>query len=210
MAGTAAIISAVAAVGGAAAQADSARRASNQARDAANAGAAAADPAASLRPFFQDQILSRWGQLSTTNPNEIMQDPSFQFLQQQGLQGIANGNTAQFGSGPKRNGTFYEDMSRFNQGLASTYIDNQFKRNMSLMGNLGAFSGLTTGSPGTAGQVLGSTTPAQMGYNMNDQTYQQIGGAINSIGRLNWGGAGTGTPNTSGSIGGIPIGQPGA
>lgn len=181
-------VAAVAAVGGVAVQSDAARRAQNQQRDAAAAGAAAADPASGLRPFFQDQLRGNWDRLSAVNPNDILTDPSFQFIQGQGMGAIKNDASAK---GLLRSGTMLEDMSKFNTGLASQYVDMQFSRNQELLRNLGNFSGLNIGSPGTAGNILNTSgnNAAMLGYGNTNDTLQQIGGIINRVGM-----GGVGTP----------------
>lgn len=179
----AAIATAAAAVGGAAQANRNARRAQQQAGQAAEEGAAAADPGAVLRPDFQNLLMGLWPSLSGVNSAQILQDPSFKFQQQMGMQGIENAASA---NGLLRSGTLLEDMAKFNQGLASTYVDKQFGRNMEMLKLLGAFSGLTTGSPGAAGQILGQggMNNAVNGYNWNNNTMGQIGGAITQIGNL--------------------------
>lgn len=179
----AATIMAIAAVAGAAMQNRNARNATRAAGQAAQDGAAAADPAAAHRPFFQNELLARWPQLSGTNFGEILSDPSFQFLKQQGETAAVNHASA---AGLLRSGTLLEDLSKFNQDLSSTYIDKQFARQMGMLGILGNFSGLNIGNPGAAGNILaqGGLSAAQLGYNANANTQQGIGNAINQVGRL--------------------------
>lgn len=173
----------VVAAGSAAAQSHQASRARQQAGQQAQDAAAAADPAAGLRPIFQDDLLSRWRGLSSVNPAEITNDPNFKFQQEQGMTGIKNQASA---AGLLRSGTLLEDMSKFNQDLSSTFIDKQFGRNMQMLNVLGNFSGLNMGNPGAAGGILGNsaTNLLASGNASNNQMWQQAGGIASQIGRL--------------------------
>lgn len=194
-----------ASAGGAVAANRNARAAQRQAGQAAEAGAAAADPASGMRPFFQDQLGAMWPNLSGVNYAQILQDPSFQFLKNQGETAAINQASA---GGLLRSGTLLEDLSKFNQDLASTYVDKQFARNMSMLGILGNFSGLNIGNPGQAGNIIanGGMQNAQFGYTAGDRTQQQIGGVVSQIGRLfnNIGNNGIGYGQASGDPGAGP------
>lgn len=197
-----------ASAGGAVAANRNARAAQRQAGQAAEAGAAAADPASGMRPFFQDQLGAMWPNLSGVNYAQILQDPSFQFLKNQGETAAINQASA---GGLLRSGTLLEDLSKFNQDLASTYVDKQFARNMSMLGILGNFSGLNIGNPGQAGSIIatGGMQNAINGYNMGVNTQNNVGAAISQIGRLfnNSGSSGYSTGGTGNWESGTPGGN---
>lgn len=159
--------------GSAISQADSARKARNQAADAAKT----ADPASGIRPMFQDWLADNWGKLATTDPNQIMQNPSFQFQKAEGERGIANLNSSIYGS--RRNGTLMEDMDKFNTGLLSNFTHQQFLDNMALLGLGGNFAGMTTGNPGMAGSL--ELQGSQNAITNNQNMWSQIGGGLQYI-----------------------------
>lgn len=153
------------------------------ASQAATNGAAAADPAAAYRPQFMAYLQEKFPQLSSVNYGDITSDPSFKFLHDQGMRDVTGAASA---AGTLRSGTLMEDMSKFNEGLADTFINSQFQRNMALMGQLGNFSGLNIGNPGVAGQIT-----ANAGLNnfaMGNNVMGQIGSGVSMASRL-WGGA---------------------
>lgn len=170
------VVAAVIGAGTAVYSASQARSNAGRVQNAANQGANQADPGAGLRPAFQDILMQKFPQLGSTDPNDILKDPSFQFLHDQGMRDINNKASS---DGTLRSGTILEDMSKFNQDLSSTYMDKQFQRNMSMLGVLGNFSGLNTGQPGVAGQIT-----AQGGVNTSNAMTQgmaQLGGAASYL-----------------------------
>lgn len=187
------VIGAVAAVVGAGSSVYSASRANKGntiAQNAADEAAQRADPAAAERPWYQDYLHRNFMGLASTDPSQIMNDPSFRFLHDQGMRDIDNKASS---DGTLRSGTVLEDMSRFNQDLSSQYIQQQFSRNMALMGQLGNFSGLNIGNPGVAGQV--TMQGGLSGQNTYNSAISQIGGAANALGRA-FGGTGATSPTT--------------
>lgn len=177
-----AIASVVAAAGSAASQADSSRRARNMAVDASKL----ADPAAPDREQYRNWLTANFPSMSSPDPNEILKNPNFQFMKDQGNLAITNANASTMGS--RRNGTLLEDMSKFNTGLASGFINDQFQRNMSVMGLAADLGGFRVGAPGTAGQIL--ATAGQNAVGNNSDMWNQIGGGLQLLRR---GGTGGGT-----------------
>jgi hypothetical protein len=167
----------------------------NTARDTATQGAQMADPAGPDRGFFRDWLKQNFMSLGNPDPNEILKNPNFQFMKQQGELGVMNNNVANFGS--MRNGTLAEDMSKFNTGLASNFIGDQFQRNMQLMGFAGGLGGFSSGNLGASGQIMAGGGQNYFG-NMNNAMGQlgQAGMfAMNNMGSFN--------PNTSYNANGV-------
>lgn len=191
MAVTGAIAAVVGAVGGIAGQADASRRASHVASNAADR----ADPFGSQRPQYQDWLSSNFPLLSSPNPEDILKNPNFQFMKAQGDMGIKNLNSSVFGS--PRNGTLFEDMGKFDTGIASGFINDQFNRNMASL-SLGAdLSGARIGAPGQAGQIL--ATAGQNAVGNQSDMWGQVGGGMQLLSRYRGSSGGLNPAFTSGS-----------
>lgn len=142
-------------------------------------GANAADPAAAQRPFFQDYLRNHFNNLANPDPRAIQDNPNYKFMQAEGYNDIIRADTANLGS--TRGGTFGEDMAKYSSGLASSFIQQQFQNNMSVMDRLSGLGGFTTGSPAAAGQIL--ATGGQQGYNNFNNSLGQIGAGLQVFGR---------------------------
>lgn len=194
------VAAAIAATGvlGAGVSAYSAHQNQNAANNAARNGAAAADPAASYRPYYMAYLEDKWPSLASTNYTDILNDPSFKFVHDQGMRDITGGASAM---GTLRSGSLIEDSSKFNTGLADSFINSQFQRNMALMGQLGNFSGLNIGNPGVAGQITANA--GMNNFGMGNNVMGQIGSGISMAQRL-WGGP---SGSSSGSVNVPGIGE---
>lgn len=199
----AAVAAAAAVVGAGTAvySASQAHKGTSIAQETANTAADRADPAAAQRPFYQQWLTQNWDRLSSLNPAEIMKDPSFRFLQENGMRDINNKASS---DGTLRSGTVLEDMSKFNQDLSSTYMDKQFARNMSLMGQLGNFSGLNIGNPGVAGQV--TMQGGLAGQQLYNNGINQLGGAFGALSRAAGNYTGAATPTSAFTYNGTDAG----
>jgi hypothetical protein len=161
--------------------------------DATQQGAQQADPFAALRPYFQSALQGQWQDLSNMNPESILKNPNFQFLQEIGQggrygAGIPGQNAAEFGS--NRNGKLAMDLSSFNQGLASNFIQQQFENNMRVLGFLGGASGIGFGDPGSAGRITAGGPAASQNFVTNG--VNAIGSGINGLKPLFNSGSGSG------------------
>jgi hypothetical protein len=123
----------------------------------AQAGAAAADPFASQRPQYQQQ-LQQMMQPGGFTP----QDPSYQFRFDQGMNAVNAGSAA---SGMLNSGNRMLALENYGQGQASTEYANQFSR-------LSQLAGGNIGSPAAAGQIIQSQSA------LNQQGASAIGNAV--------------------------------
>lgn len=147
MAGTAAIIGAVASTASAANSIAQSRRANSAANNAADRS----DPFAGMRPEFQDMLRTMFPQLISLDPNDIQKDPQFQFQRDQGLQAVDNMASSQ---GLTRSGNHEQERIKFASGLAGQFANDRFNHQMSILGLLGKFAGVDTGSPAAAGNAI--------------------------------------------------------
>ena len=164
----------------------------------AKESAAMADPFASQRPQYQQQL-----QQLMTDPNSFKQDPGYQFALSQGQQAISGASNALYGG--TRAGALYPELAKYTEGYAAQNYDNRIQQLMQM-------AGVQSGSPGTAGalnaggyqnqgQDLGSGTG-----NLLRSLFPQAGGGIGALISQLLGGGGS-----SGSIpsnfGGSPTGD---
>lgn len=105
----------------------------------AQQAAGAADPFASQRGQYQQQLAALM-----QNPSSITSQPGYQFQLQQGLNSV-QGSAAS--SGMLNSGNVLTALNKYGQDYASTQLQNQ-----ELL--LAQLSGANVGSPGTAGQIL--------------------------------------------------------
>lgn len=146
----------------------SSRDAANTMSRATDSAAARADPFASERSGYQDML----GQMMT-NPNYMMQDPSYNFRVQQGQDALERSNAAR---GYLGSGNMNFDLQKYGQDMASQEYGNQYKR-------LSELAGVNAGSPAVAGQTYG-----QGMTNVANQN-QQTAGSLGNMGRSiydNW------------------------
>lgn len=124
----------------------------------ATRAAAAADPFASQRSGYQKQLSDMM------NPNGAgftPSDPSYAFRESEGIKAVNLGAAA---GGFENSGNRLAELQKYGQGLASQEYQAQYTR-------LSALAGVTSGAPGTAGQILAQ---------QNSQN-QQSAGAFGSI-----------------------------
>ncbi len=107
-------------------------------RASQGAAADAADPFASERPQYQDQLNTLMtGKFDAT-------DPSYKWRFDQGMEATNRGAAA---SGMLRSGNRLAALNDYGQGQASTEYANQFSR-------LSQLAGANIGSPAAAGQII--------------------------------------------------------
>jgi hypothetical protein len=143
--------------------------------------ARAADPFGQFRTGFGQQLTGQFGSLTNPNPQDIANDPNYQFQLQQGMGAVNKGAAA---SGMLGSGTRLLDLQKMGQGLASNFEDKQWGRNMSILQMLGQFSGATTGSPGGAANAM-----MQGNANSQNQLNGGLGNIMSGLGglsRSNW------------------------
>jgi hypothetical protein len=148
-----------------------------------DAAVQAADPFAGQRGYFGLETIGRYRDLDNFDPNEILNDPNYQFQLEQGLGAIDKGAAA---SGMLGSGTRLMDLQKFGSGLASNFADRQFNRKMSILQMLGGLSGATTGSPAAAAgaiQAGANNASAQSNYGLNSIT-----SGLNGLSKVNWSG----------------------
>ena len=105
----------------------------------AKESAAMADPFASQRPQYQQQLLGLM-----TDPNSFKQDPGYQFALSQGQRAISGASNALYGG--TRAGSLYPELAKYTEGYASQSYDNRIQQLMQM-------AGVQSGSPGTAGAL---------------------------------------------------------
>jgi hypothetical protein len=105
----------------------------------AKESAAMADPFASQRPQYQQQL-----QQLMTDPNSFKQDPGYQFALGQGQEAISGASNALYGG--TRAGSLYPELAKYTEGYASQSYDNRIQQLMQM-------AGVQAGSPGTAGAL---------------------------------------------------------
>jgi len=124
----------------------------------AQSAANAADPFASQRGQYQQQLSNL-----INNPSSITSTPGYQFGLQQSQNAVEGSAAA---NGMVNSGNVLNALSTNAQGYAATQLNNQ-----ELL--LAQLSGANVGSPGTAGQIL---------QNQNTQNQQAAGVVGNQIG----------------------------
>lgn len=199
-AGVASIATAVIGAGSAIYSARQSRRIGEQAAEMA-------DPFAESRPLFAQKLLDNWDRLTSTNPNDILRDPEFQFLKEQGLGGINAGMAA---VGKFNSGNRALEGGKYATGLASQFLDKKFQQRQQILAMLGQLSGGTTGSPAAAGQLYGYGASA--GLNVLNSG---VGSTLALLNRTPWatllgqGGGGGGVNAAAGTSGSVLTPPPG-
>jgi hypothetical protein len=146
-----AILPAIAAITGIASGVNSIAQ-SRRTQSSPQEAAAVADPAAGLRPFFQDQLMSNWNSLFDFDPNAILKDPAYQFTLNQSEQA---GENALGSMGMLRSGTRVTDAQNRAAGVASQFESQYRADQLARLGMLGNFAGMNI-NPATSGQILSS------------------------------------------------------
>jgi len=156
--------------------------------------ARAADPFGPFRAQYGQELGAQYNRVQNFDPNQITQNPEYQFQLQQGLGAIDKGAAA---NGMLGSGTRLMDLQKYGQGLASSFADKQFGREMSILQMLGGFSGATTGSPSGAANAM-----MQGQQNSQNQLNGGLGNIMSGLGglsRSNWNlgsmGGGGGAPD---------------
>lgn len=135
-----------------------------------------ADPFAELRPYFQSILTDKFPKLTSLDPKDIENDPSFQFEREQGLHAI---DAAASSSGLLRSGTRPMEAARFAEGLAATYDQKRFDRQMSVLQAIMAMSGVNIGNPGAAAQgILGQQ---QLASNQMNNGINALNGGLGML-----------------------------
>lgn len=135
--------------------------------------AALADPFGPHREGWAQRLEEMWSSLSTMNPQEIMKDPQFAFLKEQGLGAL---NSSMAAKGMYSSGNRGVEGARFAEGLSTSFLDKRWQQQQQLLGNLLTASGATSGAPGAAAQAYGSQ------YAANES--RVTGGIGNALGLL--------------------------
>lgn len=135
-----------------------------------DAAANAADPFGPFRAQYGQELGAQYNRLQNFDPNSVTSNPEYQFQLDQGLGAI---NKSAAASGMLGSGNRLMDLQKYGQGLASSFADKQYGREMSLLQMLGGFSGATTGSPGGAASAMLSGqqfAAGQQNYGLNSIT----------------------------------------
>lgn len=135
---------------------------------------AAADPFASQRGQYQQQLSAMMKPGATFSPS----DPSYKFRMDQGLEGVNRGAAA---SGMLNSGNRLAALTDYSSNLASQEYANQFSR-------LSQLSGANIGSPAAASQAITSQNAS------SSAAGQQIGTALGGGIKSWWDGINTPTP----------------
>lgn len=154
--------------------------------------ARAADPFGPFRAQYGQELGAQYNRLQSFDPNQITQNPEYQFQLDQGMGAINKGAAA---SGMLGSGTRLLDLQKYGQGLASGFADKQYGREMSILQMLGGFSGATTGSPSGAANAMMNGQ-----QNSQNQLNSGLGNIVSGLGglsRTNWnlGNMGGGAPD---------------
>lgn len=164
----AAIVAATATTAAAANSIQQSRRAGRAAENAADA----ADPFAGMRPEFQDMLSELFPTLTSLDPNDIKNDPQYQFMQEEGYGAIDNKASSE---GLWRSGNRDAERMRFASGLAGQFGQQRFNNQMGILGLIAQLAGGNIGSPAAAGQAI--TTGAQNRTNIENSGWNAFGGA---------------------------------
>jgi hypothetical protein len=145
------------------------------------AGAAAADPFASQRGQYQNQLQQMMtGQFTP-------QDPSYAFRLGEGQQALERSAAAK---GMLGSGNILAELQKYGQGMASQEYQNQYNRLLPL-------TGATTGSPGAAGGILSGQ------FDWRNSALANLGAGMQSNAPVSpFGGGGAGSFFTNGGLGG--------
>lgn len=145
----------------------------NQQEKAGNHAADLADPFASQRPQYQQDLANLMN-----NPNSITNDPSYKFRFDQGQQALERSNVAK---GYLGSGNMGYDLINYGQGAASDELNKQ-------KAFLAQLAGANTGNPGAAASAYGTGQG-----NSIAQTYQGLSGLGTLAGNI----LGTNRPSTA-------------
>jgi hypothetical protein len=142
----------------------SSRDAGNTMERATDEAARRADPFASERPAYMMMLREMM-----TNPNYMMQDPSYNFRVRQGQDALERSNAAR---GYLGSGNMNLDLTRYGQDMGSQEYEKQF-------GRLSSLAGVNAGSPAAAGQAYGQGMTNVAGQ--NQQTSGSLWNAARNI-----------------------------
>ena len=119
-------------------------RTANRLEDIANRSAAMADPFASQRPFYQDQLRQLW-----TDPNFLQNNAGYQ-------SGVNNVNRRNAKLGQMFSGQNAQDLTNFGMG-----------QQMNMSNTLAPLAGATTSNPGAAATAYGNAATGAAGAQNN-------------------------------------------
>lgn len=115
-----------------------------------------ADPFARYRPAYGDQLMRLM-----SDPSAITNDPGYQFIRDQGLEGVTRKMAA---GGYNGSGNMAMELTKYASGLASTYRGEELNRLATLAG-----AGI-------------QPSPASTSIAAGDSAYDQLSGVLGSIG----------------------------
>lgn len=163
----------------------------------------AADPFHTRREMFGGMFGSSFPTLTNFDPSQIQNDPAYKFQMEQGIGAINKGAAA---SGMLGSGNRLMDLEKYGQGLASSFTDKQFSRNMSILQMMGQAAGAFNNNGGAiAGAYNAANSNGMQQGQLNYQNNQQnLGNIMNGLGGLsrNIGTWGSGGGNSGGGNGG--------
>ena len=154
-----------------------------------------ADPFNAHREDWAQRLESMWGELSTMNPMDIMKDPQFAFLKEQGLGALGSTMASK---GMYSSGTHGTEAAKFATGLSTSFLNQRFNQQMSLVDRLLTTSGANSGNPAAASSNYGQQYAAN-----RSGLYGGIGSALGMLGRTQQGTGSTTTPATDFEYGGF-------
>ena len=161
----------------------------------------AADPFHNRREMFGGMFGSSFPTLTNFDPSQIKNDPAYQFQMEQGLGAINKGAAA---GGMLGSGNRLMDLEKYGQGLASSFTDKQFSRNMSVLQMMGQAAGAFNNHGGAIAGAYNAANSngiqqGQLNYNNNQQNFQNITSGLAGLSRGwgNWTGGG-GSPGAEG------------
>lgn len=144
--------------------------------------AQAADPFGELRKGFGNRLQFGFDELTRFDPTQISLDPAYQFRLRSGIDAVNRGAAA---NGMLGSGNRLIALQELGQGLATDFTQQQWQRNMGILGMLGQFSGATTGSPASAGNLM--FQGQQAGNQQFNSGLNSITSGLGGLSRTNWG-----------------------
>lgn len=189
-------VTAAVAVGGLVLQANAAKKQRKQQQQALDLQSkqfdtqlAASNPFGEERKQYADQL-----KVLMNNPNAVTELPGYKFQMDQGTDAITRSGAA---NGFLGSGNLAAELTKYGQGLASSFYDRQVNLLSSLAG-----AGAVPGSPGQPGAGAGITA-ANNNYNATGDLGTSAGYLANLAGKYYSGGSGG---VNGGSFGGIGAG----
>lgn len=170
----------------------------------------AADPFHNRREMFGGMFGSSFPTLTNFDPSQIKNDPAYQFQMEQGLGAINKGAAA---GGMLGSGNRLMDLEKYGQGLASSFTDKQFSRNMSILQMMGQAAGAFNNNGGAIAGAYNAANSngmqqGQLNYQNNQQNLGNITNGLSGLSRIGsrngWWGSGNGDSGDVGPESGGP------